>query len=182
LTIAFVVCGYGCDVGGQRIREYLQWVADLVVEYQGYGYEILIVSTGGITNPAKFLGISEAGMMRDYLVSLGLDIQQFHLEEKAATTEENLRNASSILAAYPEVGIIFVCCDSIRAKKVQFLAERIFPIKLKPSVEGFDFQRSWRERWRQRLWATPLTILGWYWPWMTNLLTALRRKKWGMTK
>ncbi len=150
MTIAFVICGYGCDLEGRGIPDYLKWVAKIVREHQGYGYETRIVPTGGITNPAKFPGISEAGMMRGYLVSLGLDANQFHLEEKAATTEENLRNAAQILTDYPEVTIVIICCDSIRAKKIEFLVKQIFA-PIKPWMRGFDFQRPWKERWRQRL-------------------------------
>ena len=139
---AVIVLGYGCDIG--TVRGYLDWAAEEISAIPG---EVIVITSGGFTNPGQFPGISEAGMMAGYLQGLGLSAEIVR-EELAATTEENLRNCFSVIENW-RVRHIVVLCDSARRWRVVFLAKRIFATK-RVEVRGFDFCRPLRERMRRR--------------------------------
>ncbi|MBI2263483.1 YdcF family protein [Candidatus Berkelbacteria bacterium] len=176
-----VVCGYGCHLTPE-VTYYLEQVVGYLQTHWG----ILVITTGGFTDPRRAPGVSEAAMMRRYIAQrlLGLKIKEHvfgrHIlcEEMALTTLDNLRYSREILKEWPGVPVT-IFCDSIRRFKIGFLANRIFR-HWAMKIIGVDFKRSFKEKIRQYLIATPLEILCYYFSGLDHFFLARRKRKWGI--
>lgn len=105
-----LVCGYGCHLN-DSIKRYL----NDVVSWCYQNPDAIIILSGGFTNQKTMPGVSEAGMMQNYLRKR-LVVNQFILDEKAVLSIDNVRNTAHMLKGIDRDLTIF--CDSIRAVKV----------------------------------------------------------------
>lgn len=153
-----IVLGYGCHLH-EEMKNYLR----LVAGWTRNRGDMVVITTGGFTNPNSAPGVSEASMMADYLLKIGVDVPII-LEENARTTRENLLNVRGILYEQnlqPESVTIF--SDSIRGFKVKVLAKAIFKIRPIKFI-GYNLTRNWKSKAKQMLIGTPVEILGHYLP------------------
>lgn len=164
-----VVLGYGCHLH-QRMRNYLRLVANYAMSKD----DVIIITTGGFTNPVSAPGMSEARIIGEYLIKLGVETTIL-LEEEARTTKENLMNVRSLLSKLnlsPQSITIFG--DKIRGFKVKFLARKIFKRELK--FIGYDLTQDWKAKARQILIGTPVEIFGYYLPFIEKIKLKKRLK------
>lgn len=180
-TEVVIICGYGCHLT-PKIREYLQRVA---YHLDGVPHA-LVIPSGGPTNEKSLPGVSEAGIMEQYLRALGVT-RVIVCEGGSVTTLQNLRYAREImrlpqlckrLSASPKVTIF---CDSIRAFKVRYLARRVLR-GAALQIIGCDFHRSLRDKLYQFFAATPAEMLSYYFPSLERRMCearlALNRNRW----
>lgn len=182
---AVLVCGYGCHLT-EEIKQYLSAVADYLKDRPN----ALVITSGGFTSQKTAPGISEAGLMRDYLLSLGVT-QKILDDEESLTTHENLWHVLCLLSelgsvrhADPNSPLYFpldsptaqltIFCDKIRAYKIGYIARRKFLVRI--SVKGVDFHRGFFEAAKQRLVATPFEILAFHLPFLQNLKKMTRAR------
>ena len=97
-----VVCGYGCHLRGPEGRPtplvpYLERVAAFVNKHNPE----LVIFCGGYTQRKSAPGVSEAGLMSDYLdhnqVILPGNVTEFRTEKGSYTTYWNIRNAAAAI-------------------------------------------------------------------------------------
>lgn len=89
---------HGCGLaGGERMTKLLASRVDKAIEiYQKCRVKPLVIPSGGQGSDEK---ISEAQAMKDYLLAHGIPEAQIVLEDRSATTRENLRNSKAIIDA-----------------------------------------------------------------------------------
>lgn len=174
---ALIICSYGCNP--LPVEKYLDFATSEIEKRS----PIIIVTTGGITNPREFHSVSEAGMMKDELQRRGIIDKEIIVEKDSVTTIQNIKNAAKIIEERDEpIDQVTIVCDSIRRFKVGIIAKWIFlfdfdDVKIK--VIGFDFKRSLWEKLRQ-IPATVKDILSCFFPALDNYYANIRKKKWGM--
>lgn len=172
-----IVLGYGCNLDGYKIRDYLDFVAEIQKKL-GNGY--LLLPSGGFTNPRQFPGVSEAGMMKDRLLEISKSkIPFLDIEEFSVTTNQNIENCAQILKRY-EVSEVIIICDSIRVPKVKIIAKRYLN-NYKIQILGFDFGRSLKEKLRQ-IPATIKDVLSLWFPKIEEYFVKKRKKEWGIVE
>ncbi|TSC57023.1 MAG: hypothetical protein G01um101418_55 [Parcubacteria group bacterium Gr01-1014_18] len=164
--IIAVVMGYGA-IFHEGIRQYLNKFHEHSQKIQ---YSV-IITAGGVTNPIKAPGVSEAGMMADYLESLQLTTPIIR-EDKSHSTNENLREVKKLLDLHNiKVGTIVIYSDAIRAFKIRIIGRIILGIW--PQVIGYPLTKSWKSKVLQILIATPLDILGALFPQLEKIERAI---------
>ena len=90
-----------------------------------------IIVSGGVANPAA--GVSEAQVMRDYLVSQGVESDKIVVEDKSMTTKQNAEFSVPIAANLGATEILL--CTSIEHMGRKFLN----PIRLfLKELQNFD--------------------------------------------
>jgi len=113
---AIVILGGGIRRGTPRGEEVgfktLSRLYEGLKLYQKSGYDIVV--TGG--TPPKISGISEAEMMRDVLIDLGVSAEHIIVEDKALTTWLNAVNTTGILEGLGYRRIILVT-DAIHMRR-----------------------------------------------------------------
>ena len=89
---------HGCGlVGGERLTPLLQARVDKAVEIcEKCAKRPVVIPSGGQGPDEK---ISEAQAMKDYLLTRGIPEEQIVLEDRSATTEENLIRSKAIIDA-----------------------------------------------------------------------------------
>ena len=143
------VCGYGCNPGGKRILEYIQFACEKA--YYTPRTTALVLS-GGPTEPAFYL--TEAEMMRCVAVGLGYWKSVPLLKEvRSLTSIQNIRNMRDYDPALESRNNGCVCleerpegiiCDKDRVRKVRFILSHIWRNDI--PVFGFDFHRTAKEK------------------------------------
>ena len=124
MPTTIIVLGYGCILS-PTLKQYLDAVARYVRDNPDVS---LIITTGGFTDPLNAPGVSEAGLMADYLRPQlesfpGLEIIE---ENRARTTIENLRFTKEILQGRGLLAEpIVVFGDYYRHKRIRMLARQI---------------------------------------------------------
>ena len=87
-----------------------------------------IILSGGVANPKA--GVSEAQVMRDYLVDSGVDSDKLVLEDKSMTTKQNAEYSIPIAAKLGATEILL--CTSTEHMQREFLnPTRLFARELK---------------------------------------------------
>jgi len=151
-----VVLGYGCHLH-EEMKNYLRLVADWLRNRN----DVVVITTGGFTNPVSAPGVSEAMMMAEYLLKIELDAPII-VEEQARTTKENLLNVRRILYEQNlQPKSITIFGDGIRGFKVRVLAKAIFKVRPIKFI-GYDLTKRWKSKVKQMLIGTPVEILGYY--------------------
>ncbi|MEK7520430.1 MAG: YdcF family protein [Patescibacteria group bacterium] len=159
------VLGYGCHLH-KKMESYLATVA-----YQSAVtlHPEIIICSGGFTNPRTVPGTSEAQMMGEYLEKrIRIPIIR---EEKSWSTTENIRNIRRILAEQKmeDAGLTIFCNEAHRVK-VMALSYAI--LGYLPMVYGYPIFGGTKEKLKQTVIATPISVVGLYVPavarWETN--------------
>lgn len=84
----------GAAVRGDRITQPLKYRLDKAVEYYGKNKDAVIVVTGG---QGLQESVTEASAMEKYLLNKGIPADKIIKEEKATSTNENMRFSKAIL-------------------------------------------------------------------------------------
>lgn len=151
-NVLVVVLGYGCHLT-ESMKKYLDFVMSFVAKHK----VAAIITTGGYTNRKTASGISEAGMMADYLKQSGV-VAPILLDETAVTTNENIRGVAKITSERQLVAaraVIF--CDSARSLKVKVLARLI--LGYWPRVVSYELTKGLAAKIQQLFVAMPLDVL-----------------------
>lgn len=154
---AVLVCGYGC-----RLSPEMELYLNKVVEFVKINNVRAIITSGGKTNRRSAPGISEAGLMADYLKAQGVTMPVY-LDGEAITTTGNIEGATQYLTKLgmkPEQLVIF--CDSCRSLKVKLITEVL--LGCWPTVHTFDLTKHFKKKLSQYCIRTPLEILALYFP------------------
>lgn len=159
-----IVCGYGCKIDLKH-QEYL----NRVIAYLRGKFIHLIVVSGGFSQRKTSPNKSEAMVMGSYLKSV--TSRPIIEENESLTTNENLRNTYRLikLDIRPNLHLIVIFCDAIRALKVKIIAEKVFKgydIK----IETFDLSPPGAAK--RQLIASFADVLALYFP----LIEVVRRK------
>lgn len=148
----FVVLGYGCHLT-ERVRGYL---AHAAARIEGDG---LVITTGGRTAEVSAPGVSEAALMADHLVSLGVSLP-IEREERARTTVENLRNVARMIESRGlSAGSVVIFCDRARQRKIAGLARYFLGRRVAFSISAYDLRRTWMHTLVQSTIAVPFDLL-----------------------
>ncbi|MDD8048473.1 MAG: YdcF family protein [Thomasclavelia sp.] len=97
-TLAFVVLGYQLDNDG-NMQDELKGRCDVAVASANKYPNAYIFCSGGATSKGGSTN-TEAGLMKDYMVSKGIDASRIITEETATTTVENAKNTFTMLPNY----------------------------------------------------------------------------------
>lgn len=163
-----VVLGYGCHLS-LEMKKYL----DGVVRFSQTNKVTAIITTGGFTNKKSAPGVSEAGMMAEYLKRHGITAP-IYLEERATTTYENILMVARIVHERQiEDCHMVIFCDESRRFKVKIFAWSIFGYW--PTISTYDLTKNLAEKIKQIFIATPLDVLASQIPVLEKLRQ--RRKK-----
>ncbi|MEX1014063.1 MAG: YdcF family protein [Candidatus Paceibacterota bacterium] len=166
-----IVLGYGC-VLTKDLKNYLQKVAEYVKENPF----LYIITCGGFTERKSNPGVSEAGMMRKYLMELGIPSVKILEENRSQTTIENIYNVSEILDLFSEeYQDVVIFCDSTRKFKVKQEAKHFLNLRFK--IYGVDFNRTLKEKIFQWFIATPLEMIIFRIPLLRDAFTTSRFKR-----
>lgn len=150
------VLGYGCHLN-PGMERYLNTVAHFV----NINETEKIVLAGGFTNSQSAPGISEAGMMQQYL-KRKISTQMI-LEESSRTTTENLKSIKKVIEEQKlENYSLIIFCDSCRSLKVRLIAR--FTFGFWPQIKTYQLTKSLIQRAKQILLATPLDCLAFWIP------------------
>lgn len=161
-NITVCVLGYGCHLH-KKMERYLQTIVHFI---HTHPVEKVILS-GGYTNPISAPGISEAAMMRRYLIErVKVPII---LEEASRTTTENLQHINKlfIIKHQKKDKTLVVFCDTARKSKVRILGRIIFGFT--PKIQTYSLTTSLLSHIKQIFIATPLACLALYVPFLNKL-------------
>ncbi|MCX6778910.1 MAG: YdcF family protein, partial [Candidatus Magasanikbacteria bacterium] len=138
-TEIVAVMGYGCHLT-PVLKEYL----DLVVSYAKSNPHSIIFCTGGFTNQKTAPGVSEAGLMAEYLRQQGVN-NYIIKEDTAKTTTENLRNLRQYAALrIDSLERVVIFCDSCRSLKIRLIFHHFFGFW--PEISSFDIAQRWQAK------------------------------------
>lgn len=116
-----IVCGYGCKMKPE-LRDYL----DRVVRFVNENKPECIILCGGFTQRKSVPGMSEARLMRNYVMpKIGSWLHSELLEESSYTTLENIKNSVKLINNFfhqKEVRVT-IFCEATRALKVDMLTK-----------------------------------------------------------
>ena len=170
--IAVIICGYGCDPDGRKIREYMDFSALIV---KNLPPDTIVITTGGHTQPKQFPGSSEAWMMKRLLKERGI-IRPIIIEERSILSTQNIENSFRITKERSAEKIIIIC-DSIRKFKVKIFAKkRLEGSSVELDIKGFDFKRPIREKISQ-IFRSLLEIAGMRFPVIDRAIISSRERR-----
>ncbi|MEK7659222.1 MAG: ElyC/SanA/YdcF family protein [Patescibacteria group bacterium] len=120
-----IVSGYGCHLTPE-LKEYLDRVIRFCNEHQ----PDCLIFCGGFTNRKTAPDISEAKLMKEYVVpSLKYKLEFVFNEDDSYTTFYNIKNATRIMRAdrlLQETTKLTTFCETTRGLKLDVLARRFF--------------------------------------------------------
>ncbi|MEK7452755.1 MAG: ElyC/SanA/YdcF family protein [Patescibacteria group bacterium] len=167
-NVLVVVLGYGCHLT-EPMKHYL----DLVIDFSEISDVVAIVTTGGYTNRKNAPGVSEAGMMADYLKECGVVVPLI-LEESSVTTNQNLQSITRVISERNfDYKRLVIFCDGARSIKVKILARLI--LGHWPEVMTYELTKSFIAKLKQLFIATPFDVLASKFPFFEKM--ELRRKE-----
>jgi uncharacterized SAM-binding protein YcdF (DUF218 family) len=116
-----VILGYKCN--SNRIHPFLEERLLAAIDLlQSFHFEKVIVTGGKVSST-----ISEAEIMKAYLVKKQVDENRILLEKEAANTVENLKNCKKIMDSN-HLKTCIIVSNSFHLRRVQFIARSIrFP-------------------------------------------------------
>lgn len=163
-----VVMGYGCHLT-PVLKEYL----DKVVGYIKSNPRSLVFCTGGFTSQRTAPDVSEAGMMAAYLRRQGV-VNHIVKEERSRTTTENLKHLKKWAGKQVRgVTRVVIFCDTCRGFKIRMIFRHFFGFW--PEIRSFEVTRRWQSKVIQYVYATPLDLLGLYFPFVEKFELLIRR-------
>lgn len=113
---AVVVCGYGCHLVPE-LQKYL----DRVIEFANKERPEYLVMCGGFTQRKSAPGISEAALMKSFIIPrLSYTPDYLFLEEDSYTTPDNIERAAKLIRflLWTSDTKLTVFCEATRALKV----------------------------------------------------------------
>jgi uncharacterized SAM-binding protein YcdF (DUF218 family) len=110
----------GCQVRGETPSRFLIERTDKAIELYNNGYAKYIIASGG-KGPGE--DISEAEAMRRYMLSKGIDESAIIMEDKSASTLENLHNSKAIMDKMG-LGNAVVISNKYHLKRASVMAKR----------------------------------------------------------
>jgi len=111
----------GCKIDGDRPSLMLKRRLDAALGYLSDHPDAVAVLSGGY---GEGLPLSEASVMRAYLVSRGTPPDRLILEERSSSTEENLRFSAELLAQRGISGPFAIATDGFHQLRAHIWAER----------------------------------------------------------
>ncbi|MBQ8503304.1 MAG: YdcF family protein [Clostridia bacterium] len=113
----------GCRVRGERAEPTLQMRIDKAAEYLNENKGTLAIVCGGIVHKDQLR--SEAEVMKEGLVSKGIEGERIILEDKSKTTVENFINAKEIMksAGIEKNSSVAVLSSEFHLMRVKVIAE-----------------------------------------------------------
>ncbi len=139
-----VILGYGIfEKSNHKYKDYLDKAIEVIQQAQELG---MVIICGGFTAPQ--IELSEARSIKNYILELNPEISsKIILEEKSATTAQNLEFASKIIVeSKVKPHMIDIICDSIRSPKIYYLALNYFSPFLEQSISEEEIYRSLYEQ------------------------------------
>lgn len=143
-----VVCGYGCNIDSP-LQRYLTRVLEYLYSYEPQA----VIYSGGYTQQKSFHGLSEAGVMADYVEQMVFFPwnHEEHLETEAYTTYDNIELAAAKIRRWRDgnFGVtnhrpyvkfrITIFCEAQRALKV-ILLSRYFMSGLVDDIDDIQIE------------------------------------------
>lgn len=132
-----VVCGYGCHLTPELTR-YLDRVVRYIVANDAHH----VILCGGQTQMASAPGVSEAGLMKEYIEAHLPPGWQLVVNTCADsyTTLTNIKHAARVVRVLQEQPVwkghepredrVTIFCEADRALKVKILARRFMPVPI----------------------------------------------------
>ncbi len=121
---ADVLLVLGCRVRGEKAEPTLQMRIDRAAEYLSENKNTTAILCGGIVHKDQL--ISEAQVMRDELISKGIEKERLIIEDKSLTTVQNFMNAKKIMAdmGFPEKTAVGVLSSEFHLMRVKMIADK----------------------------------------------------------
>lgn len=121
---ADVLLVLGCRVRGEKAEPTLQMRIDRAAEYLSENRNTAAILCGGIVHKDQL--ISEAQVMRDELISKGIEKERLIIEDKSLTTVQNFINAKKIMAdmGFPEKTAVGVLSSEFHLMRVKMIADK----------------------------------------------------------
>ena len=137
-----VVCGYGTYLT-EEIEGYLKKVK-VRADRESQKGDLYLITTGGETLPEDNPGMTEAGMMADYLQG-ELELQRnIILEDESDTTQENLLRSLEIKEnKFQDLSEVYVVifCGGFRAREVRKTAEDFLPADIEFEIVPYPVEK-----------------------------------------
>jgi uncharacterized SAM-binding protein YcdF (DUF218 family) len=114
----------GAAIHGERPSRMLAYRLSAALEFHARNPQAIIVVSGGLGEGQRF---TEAHVMAMYLGNHGVPVEQILLEDRAVSTEENLRFAQALLREHfgdEDVSVV-IATQGFHLYRARFLARRI---------------------------------------------------------
>lgn len=172
--VLVLVPGYGCHLT-EKMKGYLDMVADFVNENEAVIEAVL--TTGGYTNRKTAPGISEAGMMTNYLEQKIKSVPII-TSALATTTKENVDAAKVYITSRQspteQVWQVIIFCDTPHKLKMLTLARVI--LGFRPDVMSYPITGGLMTMVKQTVIGTPLSLLALRYPFFKKLEDERRQR------
>ncbi len=112
----------GCQVKGTGPSYMLRKRLNAAYEYLSENEEVMVIVSGGKGDDEQ---ISEALCMKNYLVEKGIDPSRIIMEDKSASTAENLEFSKDIIVSRGLPEEITIVTDGYHQLRAKILAERL---------------------------------------------------------
>ena len=145
-----VVCGYGCHLVPE-LQGYLDRVAEFAIRHRPDCF----IFCGGFTQRKSAPGVSEARMMREYIIPklIQANFRNFreYLEDDSYTTLDNIERAAMKIQGMEWLWLsgqdmkLTVFCEATRALKVDYLVRHF--VGQRPNLEtaSWELMPPWKQ-------------------------------------
>ncbi|WP_213586084.1 YdcF family protein [Paenibacillus sp. J2TS4] len=135
---ALVVLGYRCE-GGRMDPLLAERLDTALALWKRYRYRYMILSGGAVVSD-----LTEAGIMRDYLVSQGVDARRILLEEYSRNTVHNIVNCAILMKQHRLQSCLFVS-NSFHLRRMRYISKRLhIPASFYASRSISAIGRQWK--------------------------------------
>lgn len=140
---------YAIVFGHYQLQKYR--VEHAVQLYKQHRIEKIIFSggVGGFANHTNET-ISEAVMMKDLAVSLGVKEEDTYVEDKSNSTMENVLNVCKLLETIEDINTVerlILISSEFHMKRCLAIAKKLFPEHIKftlsPALDGYSDKNAW---------------------------------------
>lgn len=111
----------GCKINGQRPSLSLAGRLDAACEFLKENKETKVIVSGG---QGWDEDISEAYVMKKYLVESGIDEERIFMEEKSVNTDENIKFSGEIIKANGLPEKMYIVTDTFHSYRAYLFAEK----------------------------------------------------------
>ena len=147
---ADVLVVLGCRIKGTKPTRMLRRRLDTAFEYLKSHPDLPCIVSGGRGADEQ---ISEAQAMSDYLLAKGLDGERIIMEDKSATTYENLKFSARLMRCNGRVCSIIVATDGFHQYRARLIAKQL-------GLKTYDLSAKTEPRFVLIYWIRELMALG----------------------
>lgn len=142
-TEALIILGYRCD--NDRIHPFLQERLDSALSlWQKGRYQYVIVSGGAVTSI-----ISEAEIMRTYLMENGVPESKIIVEDRSLNTVHNMVNCQILLKQHGLKSGTYIS-NSFHIRRMMYIAKELnIPASFYAKRTGAEIFRQWELTWKE---------------------------------